>query len=327
MRNENGMLVTVLDLGATVQSVFVPDKSGTPTDVVLGYDTVAGYEGGTCYYGAVVGRCTNRIGNARFVLDGKEYALEKTPGEENHVHGIFNKKIFRTSLSDGSLVLCYHSPSMEEGFPGNVDLEVRYSLSEDNALEISYKAVTDAPTVLNVTNHSYFNLNGQDGSTIFDHKLCLNSGFYTEYTPSFAQTGRIIPVEGTPLDFRTEHTIGERFLDDYPQLRLCTGYDHNMVLDGKEGDFKPIGTLKSEKTGICLEAFTTEPAIHFYSGNYMHLDAVPNGKRGVHFPKNGAVCLEAQHYPDAINHPQFPSTVLRPGETYRQKTVYRFKVK
>ena len=322
--NSKGMCVRILDFGCTVQSIIVPNREGIPTDVVLGYEDVESYENGTCFYGAVVGRYANRIGGARFILDGKEYILEKAPGEDNHVHGVFNKKMFETSVEDGTLILRYFSPDMEEGFPGNLNLEVRYSLSEDNALEIAYKATTDATTVLNLTNHSYFNFNGQDGSTVFDHKVQLNSSNYTEYRESFAQTGKIISVDNTPLDFREEQLIGARFNDDYPQLRLCTGYDHNMILDGKANELKKIGTIKNEKTGICLEAFTTEPAVHFYSGNYMHFDSAGKGKNGIRYPKNGGVCLEAQHYPDSVNHPDFPSTVLRPGEVYRQKTIYRF---
>ena len=325
MCNKNGMKVRILDFGATVQSMLVPDREGKPVDVVLGYDDIESYENGSCFYGAVVGRYANRIGGAHFVLDGKEYQLEKTPGEDNHVHGIFSKRMFKAHEENGTLMLRYFSPDMEEGYPGNLSVEVCYNLRDDNALEITYKATTDAPTVLNLTNHTYFNLNGQDGSTVFDHKVRLNSSHFTEYTEAFAQTGRIIPVENTPLDFREEQTIGARFLDDYHQLRICTGYDHNMVLDGKDGELKQIGTAASEKTGICLEAFTTEPAIQFYSSNYIHFDTVKKGKNGVCYPKNGALCFEAQHYPDSVNHPHFPSTVLRPGEIYSQKTIYRFK--
>ena len=325
MCNKSGMKVNILDFGATVQSVIVPDREGKPIDIVLGYDDIESYENGSCYYGAVVGRYANRIGGARFVLDGKEYVLQKTPGENNHVHGVFAKRMFKAEVNNGVLILRYVSPDMEEGYPGNLNVEVRYNLSEDNALEIIYKATTDAPTVLNLTNHTYFNLNGQDGSTVFDHKVRLNSSNFTEYTDSFAQTGKIIAVENTPLDFRKEHTIGERFNDDYRQLRLCTGYDHNMILDGEEGKLKLIGTAKSDKTGICLESYTTEPAVQFYSGNYMQFDNAKTGKNGIHYPKNGALCFEAQHYPDSVNHDNFPSTVLRPGEIYSQKTVYRFK--
>ena len=323
LSNDSGMRVCVLDFGATVQSIIVPDRNGVPTDVVLGYDDVTSYENGTCYYGAVVGRYANRIGNARFVLDGKEYLLEKAPEENNHVHGVFNKKMFEASEEDDAVVLRYFSPAMEEGYPGNLRLEVRYRLCEENALEMTYQATTDAPTVLNITNHTYFNLNGQDGSTVFDHKVRLNSSTFTEYDPFFAQTGKMISVANTPLDFRKEHTVGEHFNDEYEQLRICTGYDHNMVLDGEEGELKPIGTAKSDSTGIYLEGWTTEPAIQFYTGNYMSFDAVAYGKNGVRYPKNGAVCFEAQHYPDSVNHSHFPNTVLRPGEVYRQKTVYK----
>ena len=318
--------VTVLDYGCTIQSIRVPDRNGDLIDVVLGYDDVESYENGSCYYGATLGRYANRIGGGRFILDGKEYHLEKnSENGHNHIHGVFTRRIFEASADGGALMLRYLSPDMEEGYPGNLSLKVHYHLGEDNTLEIIYTAITDAPTVLNLSNHCYFNLNGQDGSTILDHKLWLNSSFYTEYDEVFAQTGRIISVEGTPLDFRDEHTFGARFDDDYPPFRVCTGYDHNMILDGAPDKLKPIGTVKSEKSGISLEAFTTEPAIQLYSGNFIHCDPVPNGKNGIRYPKNGGFCLEAQHYPDSVNHPHFPSTVLRPGEVYKQKTIYRFR--
>jgi len=322
--NGGGMRVRILDFGCAVQSITVPDRNGDPVDVALGYDDLASYENGSCYYGAVVGRYANRIGGARFTLDGKEYLLEKTGGEENHVHGVFSRRIFQADTDGGDLVLRYVSPDMEEGYPGELTLTVRYHLGEDNALELLYTAVSDAPTVLNLSNHTYFNLNGQDGSTILDHTLELNSSYFTEYEKTFAQTGRILPVAHTPLDFRRAQTIGARFDDGYPQFRLCTGYDHNMILDGAADAFKRIGRAGSEKTGIRLEAFTTEPAVHFYSGNFIQFDASPRGKGGIRYPKNGGFCLEAQHYPDSVRYPHFPSTVLRPGQTYRQRTVYRF---
>ena len=215
---------------------------------------------------------------------------------------------------------------MEDGFPGDLSLEVRYSLNDDNALEIGYKAVTDAPTVLNLTNHCYFNLNGHDGSDVLGHRLWLNSSFFTELDEAHTPTGRILPVDNTPLDLREGKTIGARINDDHEQLKNCRGYDHNMVLDGKTGDFKPVGTAKSDRTGICLSAFTTEPAIQPYTGNYLSLDAVSHGKNEVIYPDYGGFCLEAQHYPDSVNHPSFPSVVLRPGEAYFQRTVYRFGI-
>ena len=325
LSNGGGMSVRILDFGCTIQRILVPDRNGAPIDVALGYDDLASYENGSCYYGATIGRYANRIGGARFVLDGKEYRLEANSEEgHNHIHGVFKKRIFDAATDGGDLLLHYTSPDMEEGYPGTLDLLIRYHLCEDNALEIGYTATTDAPTVLNLSNHSYFNLNGQDGSTILDHKLWLSSSHYSQYDEFFAQTGRIIPVEGTPLDFRKEQTFGARFDDDYPPFRVCTGYDHNMILDGEPGALKPIGTVKSERSGIALSAFTTEPAIQLYSGNFIHFDPVPHGKNGIRYPKNGGFCLEAQHYPDSVSHPHFPSTVLRPGETYRQTTVYRF---
>ena len=326
LKNDSGMSVRLLDYGCTIQSITVPDKNGKPVDVVLGYDDIASYEDGSCYYGAVIGRYANRIGGGRFVLDGREYQLEKnSENGHNHIHGVFARTVFSATFDGGDLILRYFSPDGEEGYPGNLSVEIRYHLCADNALEISYTAMTDAPTVINLSNHCYFHLNGQDGSTILDHRLRLNSSYYTEYTEVFAQTGRIIPVEQTPLDFRAEHTFGSRFDDDYPPFRVCTGYDHNMILDGPTGELKPIGRVTCDRSGIVLEAFTTEPAIQLYSGNFIHFDPVPHGKNGIRYPKNGGFCMEAQHYPDSVNHPHFPTTVLRPGEVYRQKTVYRFK--
>ena len=323
LSNKN-ISVTILDFGCTIQSIIVKDKHGISRDIVLGYDDVSSYEEGTCFYGAIVGRYANRIGGARFSLDGKEYILEKTNGENNHVHGVFSKKLFKSSIENEKLVLRYCSPSMEEGFPGNLNVEVTYSLNNDQ-LEINYLASCDAPTVINLTNHTYFNLNGQDGSTILDHKVHLNCSYFSEYNEDFSQTGRIIPVENTPLDFRKEHTIKERFNDDYYQLRLCTGYDHNMIIDGKAGELKFVGSCSTDATGLCVEVFTTEPAVHFYSSNYVEFDAVKIGKNGIHYPKQGALCFEAQHYPDSPRYAHFPSTVLRPGEEYKQKTIYKIK--
>ena len=321
--NGNQTTVTVLDYGCTIQSVKFPCAKGE-TDVVLGYDDISSYEEGSCYYGATIGRFANRIGGARFTLDGKEYLLEKCD-EGHHIHGVFAKRIFDTEIDGGKLILRYFSPDMEEGFPGNMQVEIVYALGEDDCLEISYLATTDAPTVLNLTNHCYFNLNGQDGSTILGHRIRLNSSYYTEYTDTFAQTGRVIPVDGTPLDFRREHTIGERFDDNYRQFRICTGYDHNMVVDGEAGKLNLIGVAASDQSGIQLEVLTTEPAFQFYSGNFVHCDSAKCGKNGVRYPKNGGFCLEAQHYPDSVNHANFPNVVLRPGEKYVQKTVYKLR--
>ena len=318
--------VTILDFGCTIQSIALFDKNGELRDICLGYDDISSYEAGSCYYGAVVGRYANRIGGACFTLDGKTYQLEKTPGENNHVHGVFSRRMFKAEVRGENLVLRYLSPDMEEGYPGNLNLEVTFHLNEENELEISYSATTDAPTILNLTNHCYFNLNGQENAPVFDHMVKLNCSYYTEYNEDFSQTGRIIPVDNTPLDFRDEHSFGERFDDDYRQFRICTGYDHNMIIDGKENELKYVGSCRSDKTGICLEMYTTEPAIHLYSGNFIMFDPVEKGKGGFKYPKNGAFCFEAQHYPDSPRHANFPSTVLRPNGKYTQKTIYKFGV-
>ncbi len=326
MSNQSGMRVRILDFGCTIQSIIVQDKHGEDTDVVLGYDDIRSYEEGNCFYGAVIGRYASRIKDGRFALDGKEYHLEKnSPNGHNHIHGVFARRIFDAKIDGEALILRYVSPDMEEGYPGNLDLKVRYTISNDNALIIEYEATTDQATILNLTNHCYFNLDGQDGSTVLDYKVWLNCIAYTEYSDTFAPTGRVISVEDTPLDFRQEHTIKERFDSYYRQFRICTGYDHNMILDGKEGELKPVGIAKSENSGITPEVFTTEPAIQFYTANFIHFDSAPLGKNGIRYPKNGGLCMEAQHYPDSPNHPDFPNTVLRPGQVYRQKTIYRFK--
>ncbi len=321
LSNGNGMTVRILDYGCTVQSVVFQGA-----DVVLGYPDIASYEKGDCFLGAIVGRYANRIKKGRFILEGKEYRLRKNQAG-NHLHGIFSKVVFEASIEGGSLCFHHLSSESEEGYPGNLDVKVHYTLTDDNALRIDYEATTDKTTIVNLTNHSYFNLNGQDNSTVLNHKLRLNCSAFTEFDEVFTPTGKVLSVEDTPLDFRKEHTLGERIEDDYPQLRMCHGYDHNMILDGEVGELEPIGILIGDKTGIILEAFTTEPAIQLYSANYLKGKTRLNGKGGVPYPNRGGLCLEAQHYPDSINHPEFPSTVLHPGETYRQQTVYRFRAK
>ena len=325
LSNNRDVSVTILDFGCTIQSFIVKDKNGNKRDIVLGYNDVTSYEHGTCYLGAVVGRYANRIGGAKFILDDKEYILEKAKGENNHVHGVFSKKMFKARIDNDKLILEYLSPSMEEGFPGNLHVQVTYSLNDDNELEINYLAYSDAPTIINLTNHAYFNLNGQDGSTILDHKVQLNCSHFSEYNDDFSQTGRIISVDNTPLDFRKEHSLSERFYDNYYQLRLCTGYDHNMIIDEQENILKFVGSCKSDNSGLLLEIYTTEPAIHFYSSNYLQFDEASVGKRNIRYPKQGGICFEAQHYPDSPSHPHFPSTVLRPGDKYQQKTIYKIK--
>ena len=325
MTNDAGMTVRVLTYGCTVQSIVVPDRDGNPVDVVLGYDDLAGYEAGSCWFGAFVGRYANRIKNAAFTLNGKEYSLPKNDGP-NHLHGTFERRVFDAAAEDGALVLRYVSPDGEEGYPGALRVTVTYTLTEDSALRLDYRAETDADTVVNLTNHSYFNLSGAGRGDVLGHLLRLDASRFTEGDEQTLPTGRILPVEGTALDFRREKPIGRDLDDEDPILRLCGGYDHNLILDKGPG-FGPGGAAYSPDTGIEMTFATTQPAVQLYSGNYVAGDAAPCGKGGARYPKRGGFCLESQHYPCSPNFPDFPSTLLRPGEEYHEITEYRFGVR
>lgn len=323
MKNSNGMRVQILNYGCIIQSIIVPDKDGHPFDVVLGYDDLGGYEAGSCFFGTFVGRYANRIKGACFTLNGKTYSLEKNDGD-NHLHGAYCSQVFEAHDEDGSLILKRTSPDGEEGFPGTLNVEVSYTLTEDNALEIGYTAVTDADTVVNLTNHSYFNLNG-DGGNILDHTLQLMSEEYTESDSEALPTGKILPVKDTPMDFRLGKRIGQDLLSDREPIKTAQGYDHNFILDGNAGTLRKFAQSTGDKSGITLEAFTTQVGVQFYTGNYIDGDNAPFGKGGIRYPRYAGFCLETQHYPCSPNFPEFPSTVLHPGEKYREKTVYKFK--
>lgn len=319
LENSAGMSVGVLDFGCTVHSLRVTAPGGESIDTVLGCDDVAGYENGTCYFGAFVGRYANRIKGSRFVLDGREYRLPPNEGE-NHLHGVLTKTVFRAAPGEDCLELSCLSPEGEEGFPGNMSVGVKYTLGEDNALVIDYSAVTDAPTVLNFTNHSYFNLNGHDSGDILGHTLQLDAKCFTEGGAGTLPTGRILPVRGTPMDFTEEKAVGRDIGAEYEQLRLCGGYDHNYILGGTAGVLRRVATLSGDKSGISMECYTTQPAIQLYTGNFVDSE----GKNGAHYAHRSGLCLETQHYPCSPNFPDFPSTVLRPGEKYRETTIYKF---
>ena len=325
LANDAGMTVRVLSYGCTIQSIVVPDRDGHPVDVVLGYDDLAGYEAGSCWFGALVGRYANRIQNAVFSLNGKTYALPENDGP-NHLHGTFERRVFDAAAQGDTLVLRYVSPDGEEGFPGTLTVTVGYTLTEDNALRLAYRAVTDADTVVNLTNHSYFNLSGAGSGDVLDHRLQLDASRFTEGNEQTLPTGRILSVAGTALDFRAEKPIGRDLDDADPILRLCGGYDHNLILDRGEG-LARAGTAYSPATGIEMSFATTQPGVQLYTGNFVDGDAAPCGKGGVRYPKRGGFCLESQHFPDSPNCPHFPSTVLRPGEEYREITEYRFAVR
>lgn len=321
LENSQGMEVKILDYGCTIQSILIPNRDGGKTDVVLGYDDIIGYENGNCYFGAFVGRYANRIKGAQFTLNGKTYHLEKNDGN-NHLHGVYSRKVFEGTIDGEDLVFMYVSPAGEEGYPGKLTMEIRYTLTEENALEISYLASTDEDTVVNFTNHSYFNLNGK--GDILEHILSLAADRFTEGNEETIPTGRVLAVDNTPMDFRKGKTIGENMDFSYEQIALCKGFDHNFIVNKKDSELVLFARAKGDKTGIGLEAYTTEPAVQMYSGNYVDDDVAPYGKGGVRYPRYGGFCLETQHYPCSPNYPEFPSTVLHPGEEYRHETAYRF---
>ena len=321
MRNETGMVVSVLDYGCTIQRILVPDRNGVPVDVALGYDCIAGYEQGSSYFGAVVGRYANRIRGGRFPLTGQSISLKPNDGT-NHLHGVFSKTIFSSSRTEDGLCFRHYSPPEEEGYPGNLRVTVRYLLTDDNALIMEYEAETDAETVINLTNHTYFNLNGE--GDVLHHSLCLFSDQFAQCDAETLPTGRLLPVAGTPMDFRSPRTISELMDLSFEQLRLCGGYDHHYALAHETDALTPFAELIGDRSGIRMTASTTQPGVQLYTGNFVQNDAAPFGKGGRRYEKYAGLCLETQHAPDSPNIPAFPSVILRPGEKYYQKTVFQF---
>ena len=326
--NPGGLEVSVLNYGCVIKNLFVPTKTG-PVDVVVGHDTLADYEadfnssGSTCC-GAFVGRYANRIENAEFSLSGKTYKLEANNGK-NHLHGTFPRKIYDVKMFGDTLLMETESPAGEDGFPGNLNLKVTYTLTNDNAVDIKYEATTDKPTVVNLTNHSYFNLSGVPGSQILDHSIMIAADTYVPVDETLIPTGTLDPVEGTPMDFRTPTPVGERINDyDFVQLKNGNGYDHNWVLNTKGDVTRKCASLKSPKTGIVLDVYTNEPGIQVYAGNF--LDGSLTGKKGITYNQRASVCLETQKYPDTPNKAEWPSAVLRPGEKYTSQCIFKFSV-
>lgn len=325
----NKLTVTLTNYGARLVSLNVPNKDGKMTDVILGYDSANEYkENFNNYYGAIVGRYGNRIGKASFQLNGVTYSLEKNDGDNSlhgGTHGVYNKVWDVVKSTANTITLAYTSPDQEAGYPGTVKMEVTYTLAEDGDLQIDYQATTDKETVLNLTNHAYFNLNGAGDASILDHELQIDAKAITEVDNTLIPTGKSLPVSGTAFDFLKPQRIGAHIEDDNAQLKIGKGYDHNFELDKKAG-FQKVAAIYAPKTGIQMEILTTEPGLQFYSGNFMK-DSDPKGKEGKAYPFRSAFCLETQHFPDAPNHPNFASTVLKPGDTYSSKTTYRFSVK
>jgi aldose 1-epimerase len=330
LENRSGVTMQIIDYGATVTSLRVPDRNGKIDDVVLGYDSLQGYIGGTAYFGAIVGRYGNRVGKGRFQLDGKEYQLTINDGE-NHLHGGkigFNKVLWDAKAGDSeesSLQLQYVSKDGEEGYPGTVTLKVTYTLTDKNELRIGYEGTTDKPTILNPTQHSYFNLSGSFDNAILDHLLMIDADGITPVDKGLIPTGQIENVANTPMDFRTPTVIGAHINDQNEQLALGKGYDHNWVLKGSAGKVRRVAELYEAGSGRMLTVFTDQPGLQFYSGNF--LDGSAKGKNGVSYKHRSGLCLEAQAFPDTPNKPQFPSVTLRPGQIYRQTTIYQFSTR
>lgn len=324
LKNKNGMEACITNYGGRLVSLMAPDKNGKMTDVVLGYDSIADYLKSDGNFGALIGRYGNRIANGKFTLDSVSYQLPQN-NNGHCLHG--GPKGFHVQLwdakqiNDQTLELSYLSKDGEAGFPGNLKVKVTYTLTDDNALDIAYEAETDKPTVVNLTNHSYFNLSGVPGSNILDNLIQINADTYTQVDSLLIPTGKTPSVAGTPMDLRNPIAIGAQIDSTFDQLVKGRGYDHNWILNSK-GDIKVLAAkATSPVSGISLEVYTNEPGIQFYTGNFM--SGADKGKKGTVYPHRGALCLETQHFPDSPNQPAFPSTVLRPGEKYQSHCIYK----
>jgi aldose 1-epimerase len=328
LKNANGMSVAAMNLGCHIMQILVPDRDGNFADVVLSFDSFEAAKNQSSFFGVVAGRVANRIGKSRFELNGRTYELYANDGA-NHLHGGkagFDKKVWDAeALEDkNAVVFRYVSPDGEENYPGSLSAQVTYTLTDDNRLIIDYEAVSDADTIVNLTNHSYFNLAGHDFGPITDHYLKLNCDRYTVCDSELIPTGEIAEVAGTPLDFREYQRIGDRIDADHDQLRIAGGYDHNFVIRNPDGGMVLAASLWDKKSGRVMEVSTDKPGIQLYSGNFLHGGDV--GKGGCAYQKRGGLCLETQHFPSAVNTPSFPSPVLKAGETYQYSTVFRFTV-
>lgn len=330
LTNARGHEVRISSLGGTIVSLTVPDRDGKLEDVVLGFDSLRDYEERNPFFGCITGRYANRIAGGKFELDGRTYSLAVNNGP-NHLHGGtvgFDKKIWkaRTEKSGDAvtLILSHTSPDGDEGYPGSLSCEVGYTWTNKDELRIDYTATTSAPTVLNLTNHSYFNLAGHDGGRILDHQLQIRADAFTPTDATAIPTGEIRQVEGTPFDFRSPQRIGDRIDADDQQTKWGFGYDHNFVVNGTPGRLRPCAELSDPSSGRVMTVSTTEPGVQLYTANFM--DNL-KGKGGAVYPKRGAVCLETQHFPDSPNKPSFPSTVLRPGDTFRSTTEFAFSTR
>lgn len=321
--SQEGIEAYVTDYGAALVRLLVPDREGKQRDVVLGYGDVTGYEKGTCFFGAAVGRVANRIGGGSFELDGRTFQLTKNDNGVNTLHSgrdFTNQRLWKTESRSGQeITFLLHSPDGDQGYPGTVDIRVCYTLTEDGGLRIRYHGVPDRDTLLNFTNHSYFNLDGHASGDVMRQKVTICADAYTRANAQSIPTGEIIPVEGTPMDFRNETAIGERIGEPYEALLYGGGYDHNYVLNGS--GFRRVAEMYSENSGIRMQVETDLPGMQFYTANFVESE---KGKEGAVYGKRQGVCFETQYFPDAIHHEKFRSPVVRAGEAYETITVYRF---
>lgn len=323
LQNKNGMLVEFSNYGATILSINVPDRNGKVENVVLGYDSIGGYYAGRSYFGSIVGRFANRIANGKFTIDGVEYTAPLNNGK-NTLHGGINsidKQVWDVTENNGSIVFSIVIPDGANGYPGEVKLSVKYTLTDENEILIDYLASTNKTTILNVSNHTYFNLKGDPSQTILSHVLQLYASKFTPVDSTLIPTGELRDVVNTAFDFTSPKPIGRDIDMNEEQIILGKGYDHNFVLNESKEKLRPVAVVSEEVSGRRMEVFTTQPGVQFYSGNF--LDGSQQG-RGTSFQKRSGFCLETQFFPDSPNKPNFPSTILRPDETFSSKTIYRF---
>lgn len=323
--NKSGMSISVTNFGATLVSVMVPDRNDECLDVVLGYDDVTGYENGTLFFGASVGRCANRIGGAKFMINGKTYHLEKNDYGNNLHSGtdFYNKRMWEVrSKNYESVTFTLHSKGGDQGFPGALDMEVKYTLTENNEIKIEYYSVPSEDTIINMTNHSYFNLNGHASGSAMEQEVGIAAKYFTKTDIQSIPTGEIVEVEGTPMDFRTKKPLGRDIEEQYEPLIFGRGYDHNWVLEN-EGKFDKVAEMSSNESGIVMEVYTDLPGMQLYTGNFVENEI---GKNGVMYDVRHGVCFETQYFPDAINKGNFASPICPAGENYRTITVFKFSV-
>jgi len=327
LSNKKGMSVTVLNFGANVNSIRVPDKNGKVEDVVLGFDKLENYYANYSFFGAAVGPIANRTGGAKFTLNGTEYHLDVNDGVNNlhsHLDKAFHKRVWDAQVGEDFVKFTLKEADGSLGLPGNRTVSLVYTLTDDNRIEMHYHMESDRDTVFNMTNHSYFNLKGQGNGKIEDHVLWLKASHFTPVVKGSIPTGEIAPVAGTPMDFTTAHRVGEHIADDYEQINLAGGYDHNWVIDDFDGSLKHFATVEEPESGRIMKAYTNLPGVQFYAGNFIGEE---EGKGGALYGKRSGLCLETQFYPDTANKAQFPSATFGPDRIYDYSTVYEFGVK